>query len=135
MVDSFQHRRDVVVRALNAVDGVRCATPKGAFYVFPDMGGVCERLGIIAAHAALPPGRRARTTPATLLQMFLLLHHGVATLDRRSFGAIGGDRDHHLRISTATSLEDLEEAMRRIAQASRDAAGFAEFMRDPQGVW
>jgi aspartate/methionine/tyrosine aminotransferase len=135
MVDSFQHRRDVVVRALNAVDGVRCATPKGAFYVFPDVGGMCERLGIVAAHTALPPGRRARTTPATLLQMFLLLHHGVATLDRRSFGAIGGDRDHHLRISTATSLEDLEEAMRRIAQASRDAAGFAQFMRDPQGVW
>lgn len=127
MVASFQERRDVVVAALNSIEGVRCTKPKGAFYVFPNVAGVCQRLGIVDAHAALPESDRARTSPATLLQMFLLFRHGVATLDRRSFGRIGAEHDHYLRISTATSLEDLQEAMRRLAIAAQDVQGFAEY--------
>ena len=120
MVAAFQSRRDAMVRALNAIEGVRCATPKGAFYLFPSVDGLCRRLGIRAEDGP----------PATQLQMFLLFRYGVATLDRRSFGRIGADRDAFLRISTAVSQDDLDEAARRIAQAASDSAGFASFLRE-----
>ena len=127
MVESFRARRDVVVEGLNRIDGIRCALPRGAFYAWPDVAGLCEKLGIFAAHAALPPEKQ--TTPATLLQMFLLTRYGVATLDRKSFGQIGAEREQYLRISVATSMADLREALERIARASRDRAGFEAFMR------
>ncbi len=74
----------------------------GAFYLFPNIAGVCESLGAMEAHAALPAEARERTSPATLFQMFLLWRHHVATLDRRSFGRIGSDGQHYLRLSIAT---------------------------------
>ncbi|MEO7962395.1 MAG: aminotransferase class I/II-fold pyridoxal phosphate-dependent enzyme, partial [Gemmatimonadaceae bacterium] len=55
MVDAFSKRRDFVVEALNSIEGVSCQNPKGAFYVFPNIAGVCENLGAVDAHAALPP--------------------------------------------------------------------------------
>ena len=134
MVDSFRARRDVVVDGLNRIEGVRCALPPGAFYVWPNVRGVCERLGVLAAHAALPEDERSRTTPVTLLQMFLLMRHGVATLDRKSFGRIGADREQFLRLSVATSLADLREAVQRIARASQDGAGFESFLRETAGA-
>jgi len=91
MVAAFQQRRDVIVRALNEIDGITCATPKGAFYLFPNI-------------------------------------YGVATLDRKSFGVIGSEGKHYLRISIATSLDDLEEAVVRIAAAATDRAGFRRFV-------
>src|SRR5258708_40372529 len=39
-------KRDLLVRGLNAIDGIRCATPAGAFYCFPDISGVLERTGL-----------------------------------------------------------------------------------------
>jgi aspartate/methionine/tyrosine aminotransferase len=130
MVRAFQARRDVVVEALNAIDGVSCQTPKGAFYVFPNVGGLCERLGAIELYQALPAEARSRTSPSTLLQMFLLFRYGVATLDRRAFGTIGAEGRHFLRISVATALDDLKEAMGRLDVASRDRAGFESFVRE-----
>jgi aspartate/methionine/tyrosine aminotransferase len=127
MVDSFRARRDVVVDGLNRIDGIRCALPRGAFYAWPDVAGLCEKLGVFAAHASMPADKR--TTPATLLQMFLLTRYGVATLDRKSFGQIGAEREQFLRISVATSMVDLREALERIARASRDRAGFESFIR------
>jgi aspartate/methionine/tyrosine aminotransferase len=73
---------------------------------------------------------RPLTTPATLFQMFLLFRYHVATLDRKSFGKIGSEGKHFLRISIATSLPDLEEAVRRIAAAVDDHAGFAAWIRE-----
>ena len=128
MVAAFQKRRDVIVRALNDVDGITCATPKGAFYLFPNISGVVRSIGALDAHAALPPAMRARTTPATLFQLFLLFRYGVATLDRKSFGVIGSEGKHYLRMSIATSLEDLELAVVRIAAAASDRAGFRRFV-------
>ncbi len=128
MVDAFQQRRDVVVRELNRIDGVRCSLPGGAFYVWPNLAAVCERLGVYEAHRALPQAERERTAPTTLLQMFILLRHGVATMDRRSFGKIGAAREHFLRLSIATGLADLREGVERIAKAASDVRGFEEFM-------
>jgi aspartate/methionine/tyrosine aminotransferase len=130
MVSAFQARRDMVVPALNAIDGVRCQEPGGAFYVFPNVGGLCERLGAFEAHARLAPDLRDRTSPSTLLQRFLLFRHHVATLDRRSFGRVGSEGKHYLRISIATGLDDLREAVDRIARAGRDRSGFHAFVRE-----
>ena len=92
MTAAFQERRDLVVRELNAMPGVSCQLPRGAFYVFPNIG------------------RR----DATEFQRRLLFDHHVATLDRRSFGVIGSEGKEFLRISIATSMEDLQEAMVRM---------------------
>lgn len=130
MVDAFSKRRDFVVDALNSIDGIRCQKPKGAFYVFPNIAGVCESLGAIKAHASLPAPVRDFTTPSTLFQLFLLFRHHVATLDRKSFGRIGSEGKHYLRLSIATSLEQLELGMQRLERASRDADGFRAFVKE-----
>jgi aspartate/methionine/tyrosine aminotransferase len=130
MVCEFQRRRDWVVGALNAIDGIRCQNPKGAFYVFPNISGVIERIGIDRAYAALSPEWRAKTSPAGMFQMFLLYKHGVATMDRNSFGKVGAEGQHFLRLSIATSLDRLQEGVRRITRASTDGDGFAAFMRE-----
>jgi aspartate/methionine/tyrosine aminotransferase len=135
MVAEFQQRRDVVVRGLNAIDGIRCATPGGAFYLFPNIGGVCERLGAIEAFASLPESVRTRTSPATLFQMFLLWRHHVATMDRRSFGRIGSEGQHYLRISIATAMDDLVLALERIRTAAADRRGFESFVNEGMHLW
>jgi aspartate/methionine/tyrosine aminotransferase len=129
MVAAFEARRDVVVAALNRIDGIRCQKPRGAFYVFPNVAGACERLGVFEAFATLPAEQRSNTTPSTLLQMFLLFRYGVATMDRKSFGRIGSEGKHYLRVSIATGLPDLEEAVSRIEAAVGDRAGFATWVR------
>jgi aspartate/methionine/tyrosine aminotransferase len=130
MVAAFQERRDVVVQGLNAIPGISCQTPKGAFYVFPNIGGACEALGAFAAHELLPAEIRGRTSPSTLFQMFLLFRHQLATMDRRSFGQIGAEGRHFLRVSIATGMEDLKEALDRIRRAARDADGFRAFVKE-----
>jgi len=130
MVAAFQERRDVVVAGLNAIPGVTCRKPLGAFYVFPNIGGLCEALGAFEAHQSLPEEKRLRSSPATLFQMFLLFRYQVATVDRRSFGEIGAEGKHFLRLSIATGLDDLKEALARIAQAGADRHGFAAFVRE-----
>lgn len=130
MVAAFQERRDWIVPTLNKMAGVRCQNPKGAFYVFPNVAGLCEQLGIIDAYNALPAERRARTAPSAMLQMFLLYSYGVATMDRNSFGKIGAEGQHFLRLSIATSLDRLKEGISRMTTASTDRAGFARFMEE-----
>jgi aspartate/methionine/tyrosine aminotransferase len=129
MVAVFQERRDLVVNTLNGIAGVRCQNPKGAFYVFPNIAGVCERLGIMKAFQGLPPTTRKKTSPSTLFQMFLLFEYQVATLDRKSFGRIGTERLHFLRLSVATDTESLKEGLKRFAAASQDSEGFARFFK------
>ncbi|MGN6183553.1 MAG: pyridoxal phosphate-dependent aminotransferase [Thermoanaerobaculia bacterium] len=98
----FQRRRDFVVDSLNAIPGIRCQKPRGAFYVFPNIGDV--------------------TRDASQFQRRLLFTHHVATLDRRSFGVIGSEGKQYLRLSIATSMRDLEEAMRRIRVCAAEGA-------------
>jgi aspartate aminotransferase len=128
MVAAFQERRDRVVHMLNEIPGVRCAMPKGAFYVFPNVEGVCRRLGLLEVHAAMTADERARTSPAAMLQRFLLERHGVATMDRNSFGRIGVEGEHYLRLSIATAMDRLEMGIRRISDASGDDAGCSDFL-------
>ncbi len=126
----FEERRNYVVKALNDIDGITCAMPQGAFYVFPNIGGVCDKLGVLDFYSSLPPDRAARTSPSTIFLMFLLYRYGVATMDRRSFGVIGSEGKHFLRLSTATKMDLLKNGIEKIAQASKDSKGFEEFARE-----
>ena len=92
MTAQFRARRDVVVKKLAAIPGVRCHQPLGAFYAFPDV--------------------RALPLPAAELADKLLLEEGVALLDGAGFGAGGAG---HLRLSFAAALSSLEEATQRFA--------------------
>lgn len=100
MVRAFHERRDFVLAALAEIPDVVCPKPEGAFYVFPD---VSEYFGTTA-----PDGRAIRDSEA--LCFYLLEAHDVALVPGSGFGA-----DYGLRISYAASMEDLQEAMRRIA--------------------
>src|SRR5438552_4048531 len=93
MVAEFRRRRDVIVGGLRAIPGFQCARPKGAFYVFPNITRT---------------GHSSRT-----LADILLDEAGVACLAGTAFGEFG---EGHLRFSYANSLENIEEALRRIKQ-------------------
>jgi aspartate/methionine/tyrosine aminotransferase len=125
---AFEKRRDFVVDALNKMPGVSCQLPKGAFYVFPNIAGVVRNLKIDEAYAALPEDLQKTTSPSTLFQMFLLWTYHVAMMDRKSFGQIGTENMHYLRLSIATGMEDLKLGMERMARAVEDRAGFAQFI-------
>jgi len=134
MIDAFQARRDQVVEGLRRIPGIRCQMPKGAFYVFPNVSGVCESLGIIEAYRRLPAELQKLTTPSTLLQMFLLFEYQVATMDRKSFGRIGSENMHFLRLSIATDIDSLKKAVSRIGEAAKDAAGFRRFVEKGENL-
>ncbi len=91
MVAAFDDRRKLIVRELNAIPGVHCADPGGAFYVFPNITGT---------------GIDSRTLQARLLD-----EAGVATLSGTSFGALG---EGHLRLSYAASTEAITSAVARM---------------------
>ena len=92
MVAAFAERRAMIIEALSALPGFRCAVPGGAFYAFPNISGT---------------GFDSRT-----LQSRLLDEAGVATISGTSFGVFG---DGYLRFSYAASLPALEEAVARIS--------------------
>jgi aspartate/methionine/tyrosine aminotransferase len=129
MVEAFQRRRDEVVAGLNAIDGITCQNPRGAFYAFPNVAGVVERIGAVEAYEELPPDVRTETSPATLFQLFLLHVYRVATMDRRSFSTLGSEGQHFLRLSIANADDELREAIGRIGSAAHDADGFERFVR------
>jgi aspartate/methionine/tyrosine aminotransferase len=129
MCEAFRERRDLMVAGLNAIPGISCRKPGGAFYLFPNIAGMCENLGAIEAHKKMPLDERQRSSPSTLVQMFLLWHHQVATMDRRSFGSLGSEGEHYLRLSIATALDDLKIGLERIRAAAGDVEGFQEFIR------
>jgi aspartate aminotransferase len=98
MRDIFKRRRDWIVDALNAIDGVRCPNPGGAFYVFPDFSEFC--------------GEGKRFADDLALGAFLLDEARVAVVPGSAFGAPG-----HLRLSYATSDAIIKEGIERIARA------------------
>ena len=91
MVAEFKVRRDLMVEGLNALPGVTCFTPRGAFYVFPNISGT----GVKSAELAKQ----------------LLEQAGVACLSGTSFGAHG---EGYLRLSYANSVENLKLALQNI---------------------
>jgi len=96
MVDSivaeYQHRRDRIVKGLNNIPGVHCRMPQGAFYVFPNV--------------------KALEISSRELARLLLDEAGVAVLPGDDFGRNG---EGYLRLCYATSVEDIDRALERIA--------------------
>lgn len=135
MVAAFQERRDVVVKGLNSIPGVKCQNPKGAFYVFPNISGVCKNIGAVDAYDSLPKDTHEKTSPSTLFQMFMLFEYHVATMDRKSFCRIGTEGMHFLRISIATGIDDLKEAVNKIGKAAQDKTGFASFIKKGEHLY
>jgi aspartate/methionine/tyrosine aminotransferase len=135
MSATFEKRRDVVLEKLTALDGVTCQKPGGAFYLFPNIAKLCERLGAFEAFERMAPKIKQAASPSTLFQMFALYEHKVAVLDRKSFGAIGSENMHFLRLSIAADLETLEEGVRRIAAAGDDVDGFRRFVEKGENLY
>jgi aspartate/methionine/tyrosine aminotransferase len=94
MAAEFKQRRDVIVEGLNAIAGIHCRKPAGAFYVFPNVQELplsCDELAD-----------------------YLLEEAGVALLSGTAFGKFG---DGYLRLSYANSLENIRAALKRIQVA------------------
>ena len=98
MLTAFKRRHDYVVKTLNGIDSIRCLPSQGAFYSFPDMSAVIERLDGVDDDVQLAE--------------YLLTQAGVALVPGSAFGAPG-----YMRLSFATSMENLEQALARIAAA------------------
>ncbi len=98
MRDAFYERYRYVVDALNAIDGVECPDCDGAFYAFPSFQGVIDRMDDIKDDVELSE--------------WFLENAGVAMVPGTAFGAPG-----HIRMSFATSIEQLEECIKRISTA------------------
>jgi aspartate/methionine/tyrosine aminotransferase len=94
MVEAFRKRRDVIVDGLNSLEGITCKKPLGAFYVFPNITGT---------------GKDERW-----LADYFLEEAGVACLAGTSFGEYGKG---YIRFSYANSVENLEKAVTRLAEA------------------
>jgi len=106
MRHAFQSRRDFIVSALNAIEGVQCSLPGGAFYVFPNVSS-------FYGSAYTPAGEDARTIQGSDdFTEFLLTQAGVAVVPGAGFGA-----DSHIRLSYATSMPNIEKGLARIASA------------------
>ncbi len=130
MVRTFEERRDAVLEDLRAIPGVECQKPGGAFYLFPNIEGVCESLGLIDHHSNLNDAAKKETSPAGLFQMFALYDHQVAVLDRLSFGRIGADGKHFLRLSTASELGVLSDGVQRLRDAAQNQTGLEKFLKE-----
>jgi aspartate aminotransferase len=98
----FQKRRDWIVPAMNAIPGVHCVNPEGAFYVFPDLSGVLNK--------PLKYGRTCTTSEE--VAMYLLDSVKVGIVHGEAFGAPGC-----ARLSYAMALPKIQEGVARIADA------------------
>lgn len=101
MVREFQRRRDRIVEGLNAMEGVECPNPEGAFYVFPRIGSLFGK-----------KGKKAKIVSASDLTDFLLEEAQVVAVPGEDFGSAD-----HVRFSYATSFEDIERGCDRIEAA------------------
>lgn len=101
MVIEFDRRRRVIIDRLNAIPGVSCRLPGGAFYAFPNIGGILGRQG--------PTG--PIRSPQDVAQ-YLLKEARVAVVPGEAFGS-----RTHIRLSYATSMEAIERGIQRIAEA------------------
>ena len=104
MVAAFKERGKVVAEGLNRIPGVKCLMPAGAFYAFPDCREAIRNL-----HAA---GKIAAPTDLALCDYLLAQPKGVAAVPGSAFGAEG-----YLRISFATSMDNIKKAVERMAKS------------------
>jgi aspartate aminotransferase len=101
MVQEFEQRRNVVVSGLNAIDGITCPLPHGAFYVFPQVDGLFGRTY---------QGQRLQSSMD--VTNYLLDATGVAVVPGEAFGDA-----RSLRISYAASMAELQDGLERIGKA------------------
>nr|MBP8986138.1 pyridoxal phosphate-dependent aminotransferase [Syntrophobacterales bacterium] len=101
MVKEFQKRRDYTVDTLNGIKGIRCMKPQGAFYAFPNTADLYGK-----------SFRGRRVEGSVDLAAYLLDEAEVAVVPGEPFGS-----DEHIRLSFATSMENIEEGLKRIRQA------------------
>ncbi len=108
MAEAFDRRRRVIVPGLNAIPGVRCVMPKGAFYAFPNVSGLF--------------GKRSKSggvlRGSADVCAFLLDEARIATVAGVDFGS-----DAHIRLSYATGLESIKEGLARMDAAVRSLEG------------
>ena len=97
---SFQTRRDFVVKALNAIEGIECLNPDGAFYVFPSCKGLIGK----------KDSKGKEIKKDTDFVQSLLENNGIAVVQGSAFGLEG-----FFRISYATSMENLKKALEKIS--------------------
>ena len=128
MVETFETRRNLIWQKINEIPGITCQKPGGAFYLFPNISGVCENLGLIEKHQRL--SKEQQSSPDNIFQMFALYEHQVAVLDRKSFGQIGADGKYFLRLSIAADQAVLEEGVQRLKAASEDLSGLDKFLKE-----
>ncbi len=98
MLAEFDKRRRFLVESLNAMEGVSCTMPAGAFYAFPNVSGLLEKA--------------QQVKDSYSLAMYLLEKALVALVPGSAFGAEG-----YLRISYATSMENIRKGLERINKA------------------
>lgn len=102
MVSAFEKRRNAIVAALNDIEGITCATPQGAFYVFPNISGLFGR-----------SYKGKKLTGSSSVADYLLDEAGVAVVPGADFG-----QDNFMRLSYATSMKNIEEGVKRIKAAA-----------------
>jgi aspartate aminotransferase len=107
MAGEFDRRRRFIVPALNAIPGVTCVMPKGAFYAFPNVSGLFGKRG-----------RGGVLRGSADVSAFLLDEARIATVAGVDFGS-----DAHIRLSYATSLDKIQEGLRRMDTAVRSLQG------------
>lgn len=103
-VKEFQRRRDYIVKRFNAMPGIQCYNPQGAFYVFPN----------ISSYLGKNAGGKKIETDSTFCE-YLLEKHLVACVAGSGFGAPG-----YMRLSYATSMENIQKGLDRIEKALGD---------------
>jgi aspartate aminotransferase len=101
MVNEFKKRRDYMVDNLNSISGISCFKPKGSFYVFPKVSSLYKR-----------KFKDITIKDSVDLCNFFLDIARVAAVPGQAFG-----NDEHIRISYATSMENIEKGMREITNA------------------
>jgi LL-diaminopimelate aminotransferase len=104
MTAEFERRRNVIVDMLNDIPGITCSKPHGAFYVFPNTSGLYGRSFM---------GRMINSSVD--LAEYLLDIADVAIVPGAPFGD-----DDHIRLSYATSMNNIEEGLKRIQQSLRE---------------
>ena len=103
MIEEFKARRDIIVNALNGIEGISCRKPGGAFYVFPNVTEVCKRL---------------KLKDSKEFQQYLLYEAGVAVLARTCFGSRNQEEDQeYIRLSYAASRDNIIEVFKRMKKA------------------
>lgn len=99
MVNEFDARRKTIVKMLNEIPGISCNMPEGAFYAFPDVSGIFNE----------------KIRSANDFALFLLEKANVAVVPGEAFGS-----SRHVRFSYASSMQDIERGMERIAASIKE---------------